>query len=219
MSRGYINRVVCTLALLFASGTALAGQTPVGTAFTYQGDLQERGTPVDGTANLEFSLWDDPTDTDPEAQLGRTRSKTVYVEEGQFNVILDFGKDVFSGNAHWLEIAMCSPAPCRDFSTLTPRRELSPTAYALLPSGGNENLQGPETAPAPSGPPVPPGLAKHFWALKGNDDTIPGTNQSGPMFGGYSRVRTGRSGAARTRASASSMVRIGAACLGKTCRS
>lgn len=153
-----------------------AAEEPAGTAFTYQGDLEERDTPVDGTVNFEFSLWDDPTDTDPEVWLGPMLSRTVYVEEGQFNVILDFGEDVFSGNARWLEIAMCSPSPCRDFITLTPRRELSTTAYALLVSGESENVQDQRTQQGQQGPPGTPGLARKFWTLKGNDGTTPGTN-------------------------------------------
>ncbi|MCH8968107.1 MAG: hypothetical protein IIA66_03190, partial [Planctomycetes bacterium] len=40
-----------------AGGKPAAAEGPAGTAFTYQGDLQEGDTPHDGTANFEFSLW------------------------------------------------------------------------------------------------------------------------------------------------------------------
>ncbi len=78
--RGTASVLTCativSLAVL-AGGKPAAAEGPAGTAFTYQGDLEEGGRQLDGTANFEFSLWDDPTDTDPEAWLGQTLSKTV----------------------------------------------------------------------------------------------------------------------------------------------
>ncbi len=71
MARTYMNRVVCTLALLLASGTSTA-QTPLDSVFTYQGNLQEGGVPVDDMCAFEFSLWDDDNDPDPGVQIGPT---------------------------------------------------------------------------------------------------------------------------------------------------
>ena len=48
------------------------GQTPLGTAFTYQGHLEQNGSPVDDTCDFEFSLWDDSNDPNPGNQVGDT---------------------------------------------------------------------------------------------------------------------------------------------------
>jgi len=110
MSRSNINLVVCTLALLLASGTAL-GQTLVGTVFTYQGELTSGGVPVDEPldgCDFEFTLWDADIDG---SQVGPTLTPNALVADGRFTVALDFGDNIFTGQARWLEIAVCCPAP------------------------------------------------------------------------------------------------------------
>ena len=109
MSRSYMNRVVCTLALLLASGTAL-GQVPIGTTFTYPGNLQEGGVPVDDMCAFEFSLFA-PVGGD---NVGPTLTPTVTVSKGAFTVLLDFGENIFTGDARWLEISVRSPAGVGD---------------------------------------------------------------------------------------------------------
>jgi len=47
-------------ALVVFTGAA-SGQDPMGTAFTYQGRLEQGGSPVTGDCDMMFSLWDDDT--------------------------------------------------------------------------------------------------------------------------------------------------------------
>lgn len=47
--------VACTLLAVLVHATA---QTPLGTGFTYQGELQQAGPPFNGPANLVFRLCD-----------------------------------------------------------------------------------------------------------------------------------------------------------------
>jgi len=135
---------MCALGAVVASTSAAAsGATPLGTAFTYQGQLKQAGVPLDGTADFEFSLWDDPGSGAPPVggvQVGLPEgASNVSVVGGQFTVDLDFGPDAFNGqDARWLEIAVRSPHDPGDtapFTTLSPRQPLAPTPLALQTRG------------------------------------------------------------------------------------
>ena len=98
----------------------------MGTAFTYQGQLDFNGSPVDDSCDFEFTLWDDPW---AGSQKGPTLLPTLPVDDGLFATNLDFGEE-FNGDARWLELAVkCSGDD--DFITLSPRQELTPTPYAI----------------------------------------------------------------------------------------
>jgi len=112
---------------LACAATALA-QTPVGSAFTYQGVLTENGEPVDGDADVEYRLFDaDPAGN----QVGPTlATNAIAVVSGRFTAQLDFGAE-FLGQARWLEISVRHPAGVGAFVTLAPRQELTPAPYAI----------------------------------------------------------------------------------------
>ena len=122
-----IRLVIGSLIALVAIAPSL-GETPLTTAFTYQGQLKEGGAPFDGTADFVFTLWD--------ANVGGTRASmditlnSVQVVNGLFTVTLDFGS-VFTGNARWLEVAVRGPAGGGVFTALAPRQPLTPTPLAL----------------------------------------------------------------------------------------
>jgi hypothetical protein len=130
--------LVCALIRLPATAQA----QPAGTAFSYQGQLKQGGVPVTDLCDFEFRLWPDPNDTDPNSQVGPTLAfdgagghpAPVQVTGGLFDVVLDFGSDVFTGDARWLEIAARVPHDPNggsSFTTLAPRQELTPAPYAL----------------------------------------------------------------------------------------
>jgi hypothetical protein len=133
------SRLAVGLLLGWLSTTAVLGQSPVGTAFTYQGQLKQAGIPLDGTADFQFSLWDDLTGG---SQVGSTlAADAVDVEHGLFTVWLDFGATPFIGDARWLQIAVRSPAGGGTFTTLSPRQELTPAPFALYAlNGGGDSL-------------------------------------------------------------------------------
>ena len=81
--------------------------SPLGTGFTYQGQLKDGGTPVDGTCDFQFSLWDALSGG---SQIGSTLDRTADVAGGLFTVQLDFGSGAFTGDSRWLEIAVRCPA-------------------------------------------------------------------------------------------------------------
>lgn len=111
------------LGLLAVAATATA--EPLGSAFTYQGQLKSAGVPVNGSVDLVFTLWDDPFDASPFHQIGfESLWPGTAVSGGVFTVTLDFGYGAFDGNARWLQIEV-------NGATLTPRQLLTATPFAL----------------------------------------------------------------------------------------
>ncbi|MGB9724286.1 MAG: hypothetical protein ACPL7G_10375 [Chloroflexia bacterium] len=105
-------------------------QAALGTAFTYQGYLQQDGNPVSGNCDLQFSLWDAASEG---TQVGTTQEKgNVAVSAGYFTIPdLDFGSSAFTGDARWLQIAIRCPAGSGMYTNLSPRQALTAAPYAL----------------------------------------------------------------------------------------
>ena len=53
-----IRRTVIGSVAVFALALVASGQTPLGTAFTYQGRLENGGQAVNGPVNMVFKLYD-----------------------------------------------------------------------------------------------------------------------------------------------------------------
>ncbi len=99
-----------------------------GTAFTYEGQLQNNGSPASGTYNLQFTLFN--TNTDGTAVAGPVTTNGVIVANGLFTVLIDFGPGVFTGTTNWLEIGVETNG-FGSFTNLAPRQELTPVPYAI----------------------------------------------------------------------------------------
>ncbi len=123
-----IRLVIGFLIALVAVAPSL-GETPLTTAFTYQGQLKQNGIPVNGTVNMVISLWDAATDGNPIGPI--VDPAPVQVTNGVFTVQLDYG-NVFNGDARWLQIAVNNPAGGGGFSTLAPRQPLTAAPHALF---------------------------------------------------------------------------------------
>jgi hypothetical protein len=97
---------------------------------SYQGQLKKDGSPVNGTCDFQFSLYDAASGG---TQVGSTQTKTgVSVTNGLFTIPdLDFGTNAFQGDARYLEIAVRCPAGSGSYTTLSPRQALTAAPYAL----------------------------------------------------------------------------------------
>ena len=136
------NLLVFTILLLACAAEAV----PLGTAFTYQGQLQQDGTPTSGPCDFKFQLFDAPSSDSPPAggnKLGSDQVITnVVVTDGIFTVQLNeagqFGPNAFAGESRWLQIGVTCPATgSHVFTTLSPRQAVTAAPYALYaPAAG-----------------------------------------------------------------------------------
>jgi hypothetical protein len=103
-----------------------------GTAFTYQGRLNDAGVPANGSYDLQFIVYDNVIGGN---QQGPIRTNTaLQVNNGLFTTTLDFGGGVFTGPDRWLEISVRASSQM-PFTALAPRQQLTAAAYAI--SAGN----------------------------------------------------------------------------------
>jgi hypothetical protein len=126
-----MHRLTAAAALACALIVAAnAAEANYGWTFTFQGELKKEGTPVNGTANLDFKLFDAAA---AGTQVGPTITMAATpVTNGVLTVDLDFTNGgviagVFDGNDRWLEIVV-------EGTTLTPRRQIHATPHAVVSS-------------------------------------------------------------------------------------
>src|SRR5262245_51148102 len=102
---------IVSLALLAAAGSpttpAAPAAAPLGTGFTYQGQIQSGGQPVTGSCDIGFRLYGQASGGAP---VAGPISQTVSVAGGLFTTALDFGNGAFNGSARWLDLTVRCPA-------------------------------------------------------------------------------------------------------------
>lgn len=118
--------------LAWNADTAWAQDPGSPTAFTYQGRIDQDGSPVNGPCDFQFALWNAAS---AGTQVGGTQTASnVSVDDGHFTVVLDFGS-VFNGSARYLAIAVRCPAGTGNFVTLDGRIGLTSTPHAQFAYG------------------------------------------------------------------------------------
>ena len=193
-----------------------------GTAFTYQGRLNDNGSPANGSYDLAFKLF--ATNRNGTTLAGPATNSATAISNGMFTVLIDFGPGVFTGSSNWLEIAVRTNAT-GNFSTLTPRQQITPTPYALsagtvtgvLPNtglsgtyGGAVTLNNAANSLAGNGSAltslsannlasgtVPTAALGNAWKTTGNVGTSPGANFIGTADNQALDVRVNNSRAIR----------------------
>ena len=124
-----LAKAACLIALALFSTLNLQPSTfAQGTAFTYQGQLQNNGSPASGTYDMTFTLFN--TNTTGVVIAGPVTNGAVVVTNGLFTVLIDFGPSVFTGETNWLQIGVESNG-VSSFTTLAPRQLLTPVPYAI----------------------------------------------------------------------------------------
>ena len=139
------------LATLVCGAASPVHSAPLGTAFTYQGQLHTSGAPANATCDFQFALYDAAAGG---AQLGSTTTlPAIAVTDGLFTVQLNetgqFGPGVFAGEQRWLQISVRCPAGSGGYTALNPRQPLTATPYAsYAPAAGNVPWSGVTGVPA-----------------------------------------------------------------------
>ena len=127
--------VVWVAAMVLSLSSAAAG-APLGSGFTYQGQLQDGTLPSTATScDFQFSLFDTLSGG---AQIGTTQTiNAVALSGGVFtaedlNGAGEFGATAFDGSDRWLQIAVRCPSGGGSFSApFSPRQRLSAAPNAL----------------------------------------------------------------------------------------
>jgi hypothetical protein len=127
--------------MFFAAVHQAAAQ---GTAFTYQGQLQNNGAPANGTYDLQFVLFKVNQFGFPAAPI--LTNATVPVNNGLFTTTLDFGDGIFTGANLWLDISVRTNGGGA-FIELSPRQPVTPAPYAITAANlsgvvENNSIQG-----------------------------------------------------------------------------
>jgi hypothetical protein len=128
MLNSRLLRLLVPALLLVATTAATQDST-----LTYQGQLRDAGQPVTGTVNLEFRLFDQLTGG---SEVASPQSRLNWpVEDGLFQVDLDFGATSFDGSPRFLEVRV-------DGAPLIPRQRVTATPYALLAAATTDGAVG-----------------------------------------------------------------------------
>jgi Chaperone of endosialidase len=105
-----------------------------GTAFTYQGRLNNGGNAAGGSYDFRFRL---AADNQGNTYVGSAvLTNGVPVTNGLFTTTIDFGAGIFSGENYWLEIDVRTNG-ASGYTTLFPLQAVTPTPYAIYAGTAN----------------------------------------------------------------------------------
>ena len=124
-----ITIIITTLILL----TSYAMAEPLGTGFTYQGELNFQGARANGTFDFEFTLFE--VGIDGVALTAPYKLEDVNVQDGVFSVELDFGTDPYTGEKLWLDIAIREGDSVGGYTGLLPRQPITRTPFSIQTRG------------------------------------------------------------------------------------
>ena len=99
------------------------------TAFTYQGHLNDNGSPASGIYDLRFTIYDAVSFGN--VVSGVLTNAATPVVNGLFSVTLDFGTGAFTGPGRWLQLEARTNGGGA-FTALLPRQQVLPTPYAIM---------------------------------------------------------------------------------------
>ena len=155
--------------LLFTLNSQLSTVRAQGTAFTYQGRLNNSGSSAAGTYDFRFRLSADALGN---TVLATTFTNGIPITNGLFTTTLDFGPGFFNGSNYWLEVDVRTNG-AGTYVALTPLQPLTPAPYAVFANTAS-NLSGVLPAAQISGTVASANLSGTY----GNTLTLNNTNNA-----------------------------------------
>jgi hypothetical protein len=132
-----------------------------GTAFTYQGRLNDGANLANGHYEILFRPFNVSTGG---SQLTVPNIRPVVISNGLFTTTMDFGSGIFDGGAVFLQLEVRTNGGT-GYTVLTPRQQLTPTPYAIFAGGaGGTGITGT----------IPASALGNAWLLTGNSNTVSG---------------------------------------------
>ncbi len=120
---------IIVITLIILSWTSLSA-IPLGTEFTYQGELKDSaGNPHNGTFDFQFEAFDLSV-ANTGVSLGFFVADDVEVVDGIFTTQIDFDGGAFFGDKVWLEISVRDGASTGGYTQLLPRQQVTATPFA-----------------------------------------------------------------------------------------
>jgi len=145
--------------LIIGASAALAQNT----VFTYQGRLNDGGSPANSTYDMQFKLFDAVSAGN---QIGSTvTNPSVQVTNGIFTVQIDFTATPFNGQTLYLEIGIRPAGSSGSYTALAPRQRLSSAPCgtyqiekSVIASGGGASSGGTYSLESTTGQPLAGGF-------------------------------------------------------------
>jgi hypothetical protein len=131
------RKIICQSLCAWLAFGAVATIHAQGTAFMYQGWLNDGGSPATGNYDLQFAIYDAVTNGNA-ISVPLTNSATA-VSNGLFTATLDFGP-VFTGTNYWLQIGVRTNGSTSAFTMLVPRQPILPVPYAIFANAASNLL-------------------------------------------------------------------------------
>lgn len=132
-----VNSKILTVSIAFVILSILNSQyssaLAQGTAFTYQGRLNDSGSAANGIYDLRFGIYDASTGGNQAGNF--ITNSAVGVTNGLFTTTLNFG-GIFTGTNYWLDIGVRTNGASA-FTALTSRQPLTPIPYAIQANNAN----------------------------------------------------------------------------------
>jgi hypothetical protein len=129
-ARKFIVTAIC----LSVVCTMVRGQN---TAFTYQGRLNDGGSPAAGNYDLTFALFN--SSSGGSSVAGPVTNSVVSITNGLFTVQLDFGSGIFDGTTYWLQVGVRTNGGGA-FTALNSRQQLTPAPYAIYSASAGSSI-------------------------------------------------------------------------------
>src|ERR1700761_5260477 len=117
----FLLAIIISISAIGASGQ--------GSAFTYQGELQDGANLANGNYDVSFKLF---TNNSGGVAVAAVTNLNAHVTDGLLTTLVQFPGDPFYGPSNWLEIAIRTNGASAFSAPLTPRQFVSPTPYAVF---------------------------------------------------------------------------------------